>query len=275
MINTVQIKNQLFEGGFSAGDPAAGEVVLMLGSCRGVPHLNFLNWYNETHGRPYSIHYIDPFDLNWDRTGHRTDLAEATARMEGDERITGLLERTTIFIHEHFSNFGMFNTDKHREGNVYGHGMAPRLDISLPNFHDRFILFQNIVDFDPRARELVGDGVAPEAMAYVRGTGLEAMRGFREMCKLTSFPEFADYFEANCRSKRMFLNHNHVSNHFTIPLFRMMDRRFLHLQAGDAFYDELHKGPDMYANANVCPLTRHDVEAHGWQWDEPLAELKL
>jgi hypothetical protein len=31
----------------------------------------------------------------------------------------------------------------------------------------------------------------------------------------------------------------------------------------------------MYASHGVVPLTRYDVEAHGWQWNEPLSELKL
>ena len=92
---------------------------------------------------------------------------------------------------------------------------------------------------------------------------------------LTSFPEFADYFEANMRRHRMFFSNNHVSHNFTIPLFMMLNDKYLGLPLTWEFYESLYKTPDLYASHGVVPLTKYDVEAHGWQWDEPLTELKL
>ncbi len=177
-----------------------------------------------------------------------------------------------MFIHEHYGNYGCFNTDRSAAGNIYDHGMAAPVDVCLPNFHSKFILFQEILDQSPALRE---NWVGQETADYIKELGLLSIRTFKEMCALTSFPEFADYFEANMRRVRMFFSNNHVSHHFTIPLFRMLNEKFLHLPVDQAFYDALYRTPDMYASHGVVPLTKWDVESHGWQWNEPIVELKL
>lgn len=271
MINTLNIKQGRFNGLFQTGNPDSKEVVFMMGSCRGVPHLNFLNAANE--GR-FKIYYVDPHDFHWDANDNLVDLHEAIDAASKDERITNAFRSATIFIHEHYRNYGMFNTDRSAPGNIYDHGMAPALDICLPNFHSKFILFQEIADHQMKV-EGVQRELTPEMARDFAAIGSESIAAFKEMCALTSFPEFADYFEANMRRVRMFFSNNHVSHNFTIPLFRMMNEKFLHLPASQAFYDRLYRSPDMYANHGVVPLTKQDVEAHGWQWNEPLVELKL
>jgi hypothetical protein len=268
MINTLNIKRQRFNGLFQCGNPDSKEIVFMMGSCRGVPHLNFLNAANE--GR-FKIYYVDPHDYHWDAENNLTDLHAAIDAVSKDERVLAAIRSATVFIHEHYGNYGMFNTDRTAAGNIYDHGMAAPVDICLPNFHSKFILFQEIAD-----HQLKVEGVTPEVnLGNFKTIGLESICAFKEMCALTSFPEFADYFEANMRRVRMFFSNNHVSHHFTIPLFRMMNEKFLGLPVGRVFYDWLYTTPDLYASHGVVPLTKQDVEAHGWQWNEPLVELKL
>lgn len=275
MINTIHTKKGLFEGVFHVGSDSPEQTVLMLGSCRGVPHLNFLKALNEANGTPWRIYYIDPFDLNWDMAGNRVDFEAAMARAAADERILAVIRSATIFVHEHYRNFGMFNTDRSAPGNIYDHGMSAEVDVSLPNFHDRFILFQNILDFTPALKQEARESGMGSVSERLREMGLEAMAAFTEMCERTSFPEFAQYFEDTRLVKRLFWNHNHVSHGFTIPLFRMLNERFLHLPADPSFYESLWNTKDLYSNANVCPLTQWDVDAHGWAWPEPLQEIKL
>lgn len=268
MINTLDIKSRRFDGLFQTGNPDSKEVVFMMGSCRGVPHLNFLNAANE--GR-FKIYYVDPHDFHWDREDNLVDLHAAIDAVAKDPRVLEALRSATVFIHEHYRNYGCFNTDRTAAGNIYDHGMAAPVDICLPNFHSKFILFQEIADHDPETRKFLQNGETWMA----KDIGSASIAAFKEMCGKTSFPEFADYFEANMRRVRMFFSNNHVSHHFTIPLFRMMNEKFLHLPVGRVFYDWLYRTPDMYANHGVVPLTKWDVEAHGWQWDEPLSELSL
>ena len=267
MITTVNTKSKRFDGLFQCGNPDSKEVVFMMGSCRGVPHLNFLN---AAHNGRFKIYYVDPHDFHWDAANNLVDLRAAIDRAAQDTRITDAFKSATIFIHEHYGNYGCFNTDRTAPGNIYDHGMAAPLDICLPNFHGKFILFQEIIDHIPWVKERF-----PVTAPNAKVIGLEAIDAFKEMCALTSFPEFADYFEANMRRHRMFFSNNHVSHHFTIPLFRLLNEKFLGLPLDQAFYDRLYQTPDLYASHGVVPLTKYDVEAHGWEWDEHLKELKL
>lgn len=268
MITTLDIKQQRFNGLFQTGNPDSKEVVFMMGSCRGVPHLNFLN---EAHGGRFKIYYVDPHDFHWDADENLTDIHAAIDRVAEDPRVVEAIRSATIFIHEHYANYGCFNTDHSAAGNIYERGMAAPVDICLPNFHGRFILFQEILDFDKAQLVPITD----DWPAIAKTVGATNIGAFKAMCAKTSFPEFADYFEENMRRVRMFFSNNHVSHHFTIPLFRMMNEKFLHLPVDQAFYDALYRSEDLYASHGVVPLTRHDVEAHGWQWDEPIHELKL
>lgn len=263
MINTINIKAKRFDGLFQCGNPDSKEVLLMVGSCRGVPHLNFLNAAN---GGRFKIYYVDPHDFHWDKQDNLVDLYATIDTVAKDERVLDIFRSATVFIHEHYSNYGCFNTNRAAPGNIYEHGMAAPVDICLPNFHSKFILFQEILDQNP---DLKGD------LDRTREIGLNSIAVFKEMCGRTSFPEFADYFEANMRRVRMFFSNNHVSHHFTIPLFRMMNEKFLHFPVDQEFYDGLYQTPDMYSNHGVVPLTQQDVDAHGWQWPEPLVQLKV
>lgn len=243
----------------------------MTGSCRGVPHLNFLAKLNEALGQPLSIYYVDPHDFHWNAHDVMVDIEAAIRDASKDPHLLDVVSRTTIFIHEYFGNYGMFNTDPGADGGIYDHGMAPRVDVCLPNFHDRFVLFQNILDFMPVMRERV----AAEGAQCLKEVGDKSMQAFREMCARTSFPEFADYFDENRLKKRFFWNHNHVTNNFTIPLFRMMNDKFLHTQVPEGFYDGLYADGDMFNSSEACRLTQEDVDAHGWDWGEPLTKLKV
>ena len=269
MITTHRIKKKRFDGLFQCGNPHSAEVVFMMGSCRGVPHLNFLNEANSLIGQRFKIYYVDPHDFHWDEGENLVDIHEAIDRASRDTRITDALRSATIFIHEHYANYGCFNTDRSAPGNIYDHGMAAPLDICLPNFHNKYILFQEIVDHIPSIKSYWS------SVDVAKQVGTDSITAFKEMCAKTSFPEFADYFEANMRRVRMFFSNNHVSHHFTVPLFRMMNEKFLHLPLTETFYQRLYQTPDMYSSQSVVPLTQHDVDAHGWQWDEPIRPLIL
>ena len=246
----------------------------MIGSCRGVPHLNHLNQWNMENGYPFLIYYIDPFDFNWDKDNNRVDGDAALAAAEWNPRILDIFERTTIFIHEHFSRYGMFNTDPSAETNIYGFGMAPKIDLCLPNFHDRFIMFKNILEFDKGLADQVrADGSIPtKAAGQLRAIGRDSIQAFLEMCAYTSFPEFAAHFRDNMRRHRMWWNHNHITVNFTVPLFRMVCER-LGIHPSEEFFRNLYN-VDIFDSGERAPLTQPDIEAHGWAWREEIQTLK-
>jgi hypothetical protein len=171
---------------------------------------------------------------------------------ERDERIQRIIASTNIFIHEHLESYSMFNTSKETPKNIYQLGMNPLIDISIPNFHDRFILENDWVDCGM---------LTPED--YVT-KGEQAVDGFCDVCQKSSFPEMGDYFRESWRSVRFFWRPNHISAPFSMYIFRRMNSRFLHLKLTDEFI-EAAKQEDLFKTPCTQP-TQRDREAYRLQW---------
>jgi hypothetical protein len=186
-----------------------------------------------------------------------------------------VLRSTTIFIHEWYQGFGMFNSDRSAPKNIYQFGMKPKIDICFPNWHDRFVMFQELVDFDPVVRDAIkADGGTPslQTLLDVRRIGLAALEKFYNICDLSSFPEMAGHFCAQWRKKRFFWTGNHVSKEFTLYLFERMNERFLHLNLDDEFWRGAET-EDLFAKP-CTPVTQHDLDAYGLTWpDTPIVPL--
>lgn len=275
MIGTPNIKAQLrnvFTVGNTGSNPQ--EVIYMQGSCRSVAWLNYLNVYNEAAGRPLRIHFMDPHDHHWAEDGRQVDCEAAIRNREKDHRLLEVLKSATIFIHEHYGYYGMFNTNKAAAQNIYQYGMCPRLDICCPNFNDRWVLFRDLFRFDSgiKARILreTGEGgrIQDGTVEEIKGMGLAALDKFYEVCRLGSFPEMEAHFKANWQSQRFFWSGNHTSKVFAQYIFRQMNERFLHLPLDAAFWASVDgidplKEPCTY-------ITEYDVKAYGLTWPEQL-----
>jgi hypothetical protein len=275
MITTNDVKAQMPV--FTTGRTGqAQEVILIVGSCRCVPYLNYVARWNTMQGEPYRIHFIEPWDQHWNAAGEPHDFEAALVACEKDERILSALRETTIFIHEHYESAGMFNTLPDAQKNIFQFGLSPRLNITIPNFHDHHILFTEQVQFDERKRELVrANGGVPsrELFEEMKEFGRASCERFYKVCRLSSFPEMESHFGANWRSRRMFWKGNHVSKHFTLRVFADMNERFLHWNLLDVFWREAFQ-EDLYANV-VTPMTQYDVDAYGLTWPEEAQPLRL
>lgn len=249
MIYTFTTKNeQLKHGFFRTG--TGSEQVLIVGSCRAMPYLNYLARWNET-ANSMTIHYINPFDWGWNAREEQVDVEQAIDGLEQDPRILDVLKKTTVFIHEHYGNYGMFNTSRDSAKNIYQFGMASEKDISVPNFHDHFILHDDFKAFG----ELPPDWVA---------RGEAAVEKFCALCLLSSFPEMAEHFRSNWRSTRFFWTPNHISAPFSMYLFRQMNERFLHLPLDDTFWQQA-ASEDMFSTPCTA-VTQHDRDAYRLTW---------
>lgn len=236
MINTVNTKQeQLRNGCFEIGN--GPEKILIVGSCRSVPYVEYLNQAND--GR-LTIRYIDPFNWNWDCKENFVDFEAKINSLETDPRILEILSSTDIYIHEFYDSFGMFNSSKESPKNIYQFGLSPRLDICIPNFNDVHILGQPKED---------GEG---------------ALEKFYGICRQTSFPEMEEYFRANWRMTRLFWTHNHVSRYFTLFIFRLLNDKFLHMDLSNAFWNGI--APlDLLGNT-PGDVTKADRDNHQLQW---------
>jgi hypothetical protein len=250
MIYTYDTKRaQLTNGCFKTGNGPTH--VLILGSCRTMAFLNYLARWNNMSGDTLTISYINPFDWHWNANEELVDFEKAIDSLEKDERILSILRSADIFIHEHFGNYGMFNTSRDNPKNIYQFGMAAPTDISIPNFHDHFILYNDFVSF----------GTLPDDWVQ---RGEDAVDKFCLICTLSSFPEMADYFRNNWTKVRMFYTPNHTSKHFTMWLMRSMNDKFLHLPLTDSFWEQV-SGEDMFASP-CTDITDHDRQAYGLQY---------
>ncbi len=249
MITTLDIKANR-DNVFEIGN---GDVnVLILGSCRTVAYVNYLDRYNRSAGEPFRIFVIEPNDWSWDAHGNPVDRDAAIKALETNGRILRVIRQTDFFIHEHYQSYGMFNTDKTAEKNIYQFKMRPNHDITIPNFHDHFILEQ----------DYTACGI-PTPDDYIE-KGEAEVEKFSHVCEMSSFPEFAETFRDNWRDIRYFWRPNHVSGRFTMDIFCLMNGKFLNLKLTQEFLKEAVQ-EDLFREPHT-QVTERDIEGYGLTW---------
>jgi hypothetical protein len=265
MYSTVSIKNE-WRTVFCCGNKDNPEdVILILGSCRVVPFLNYLDHANAVCGNRFKIYAIDPINYQVDSTGNHLDMAGLLKALETDEHFLSILRETTIFIHEHLQSFGILNTSKDAETNIYQFGMSPRIDVAIPNFHDCLLLFRDLKNLGVWTGSLTD-----EEQANIKATGDQHIDRFCGICEKSSFPEFAQFFRDNYLKTRLFHSFNHVSSAFTLEIFRLMNEKFLHLPLDGFFWNKIGQ-EDIYANVQT-PLCTYDVKWRPYEWPELVVE---
>lgn len=245
MYNTVSIKNQ-WQTVFCCGKQDAEDVVLILGSCRVAPYLNYFDQCQR-----FKIYCIDPINYQVDSAGNRLDTAGLLKALETDEHFLSILRSVTIFVHEGLSSFGILNTTD-QDRNIYSFGMKPRHDSNIPNFHDVFILFNDFIAIDPQWKKELTE----EDQREIVRLGDGHIDRFCGICAKSSFPEFAQWFRDNYLERRLFHSFNHVSALFTLEIFRLMNEKFLKLDLDANFWQQIG-AHDMYSNVST-PVTELD-----------------
>lgn len=271
MINTLEIKQEQFvHGTFRLG--TGEETILIVGSCRSVPYLTYLGEWNAQNGNRFSIHFLDPFNWNWNMKEERVDYNAELIKQEGNQTLLDTLSKTSIFIHEYYANAEMFNCDKNAEKNIYQFGLNPKIDICTPNFNDVFILTSDILRFHPEVMKMavqdynVNGQLSTQTLDAVSVIRNRNMERFLDICSKTDTPELAEIFMNNYKSQRLFYTFNHISKDFAQIIFRLMNDKFLHLDMSNYTLSDV----DLYANPRTY-LTEYDL---GYTWDEPVKKLK-
>ena len=231
LINTLDVKiAQQEKGSYSCG--TGPETILLIGSCRSINYLNYLKLWNEGNGNRFTIHHLDPFNWNFKMVNgieERTDFEATINALETDSRILELLAKTDIYLHEYYSQFGMFNTDKQAEKNIHQFGLLPKVDICIPNFNDLFILYNDLMTFDKETQD------NPNDIELAKSKGLKAIEKFYTICYKSDFPEMADYFRFNWTTTRFFWTYNHISTDFSYKIWELLNNKFLNLENWDKY----------------------------------------
>lgn len=272
-INTINTKEQqLRKGYFETG--SGSEKILIVGSCRSVPYVQYLHDWNERNGNRFTIRFIDPFNYLYDLNHNRIDMQEKINSLETDSAMLAMLKETNIVIHEWYANYGMFNFDKAAEKNIYQFGMAADIDICIPAFNDKFIQVADIVAFDTEIRKkVIADfnvtgKPTEQTLAEIKALSDANLQKFLEVCDKSDFPSFGNYFKNTYKKVRYWHNSNHVTKWFTITIMMLICEK-INIELADEFVMELKDSHDMYANI-YTPLTEYD----DFDWGEEVRALK-
>lgn len=271
MIGTFEAKTmQLKTGTFKVG--TGKEVIVIVGSCRAVPYIQYLKDWNELNGDRFTIHYIDPFNWNWDLHDRRTDYEAELKKQESNEYLINILQDCSIFIHEYYNNAGMFNCNRNAEKSIYQFGLIPKIDITLPNWNDIFILTSEICQFDNEVRKMaiqdynVLGKLTEETNEKIKQVSEVNLQKFYNICSMTDFPEFAEIFKNHYKERRYFHTFNHVSKHFTQAIFRLMNSKFLKLNMEGYNITE-----EDLLSSHQTHLCEYDL---GYTWPEQVKALR-
>lgn len=250
-MNTQDVKPN--GNGFFTVGPRNGIPVLIVASCRGLPYLNYMHAYNVICGERFRLSFVSPHEYAF--LGGSGGLRETIGRVEEDGAALQTIRECQIFIHEHHASYGLFNTSRLSTKNIYQFGMDPRIDISIPNFNDVFLLSEDIMRYDPPEGEETLETVADLNLAR-----------FMNACGKTSFPSFAQWFLGTYKKTRLFWTFNHVSSAFTLEVFRRMNDEFLRLPTTQAFWDEISSVDLFYSPATL--YTQRDRDELGYRWEK-------
>lgn len=276
MFNTVNTQGSHFDKGFWSTGTGAIKV-LIVGSCRVLPYVNYFHYLND--GNRFTINLVNVVNFYYDRQGKELDTKTATAAFEGNPETLKMLKETNWFLHEHSENFGMMNTSRDCPKNLYQFGLNPQVDAGIPNLHCIHVMAQEYVDFDAKIKAwakadyAARKSLSPELQAEIKKRGLERIQHFLEICQKSGVPEFGPIFEQNWRTTRYFWTGTHISNEFSIAVFRLLNDKHLHLQIPEAFWARVKK-EDLYSSPRV-QVTKYDVENYGLKWPQPVEPLKL
>lgn len=249
MFDTVNTQSAHYtDGCFRVG--SGWHVIVVHGSCRIMPYVNYLNRLNADNR--FTICVINIVNFAFDRHGKSVDPAVFTQQFEGNPVLLEMVKRCRWFIHEYAENFGCFNTSKASPKNLFQLGLQPELEVSIPNFNDRFIL-----EHDYTSCEL------PTPDNYIEH-GESEVKKFCEICEMSSFPEMSDHFRDNWRTTRFFWRPNHISSAFSMYLLRQMDSRFLKLGLSEEFI-EAARQEDLFREPHT-QVTQRDVDGYGLKW---------
>lgn len=278
MIGTYAIKQQQLRNGFFQTGTGPFKILIQ-GSCRVAPLVDYFNQWNAQNGNQLTIYSIDPFNCNWNEKDERVDYEAALKKWETDQRMLGMLASCDCFIHEYYKHAGMFNVDKGEENNIYKYGMNAKIDICIPNFNDYFILVNDILAFDSEMRKKVLQDmnvlhkISDQTEKELFALSVKNLHKFFEVCLKSDIPEMQDHFQGYMQKIRFFHSYNHVSKFFTTFIFKRINENWLGLPVSNDFYHQIAKD-DMFANS-YTKLTKLDVKFYGFEWGEEIHPLAI
>lgn len=196
------------------GEPGADVHVLIVGSCRALPYLNYMLAYNRAAKRNvFHAGYVNPADLRTTTDHKPQDHLAAADRLLSTPSVKKFLSGVEVLLCEHVENYGALNTCERSVG-VRGHLPAHTKVSTIPNWNAMGVLRDDIYALE--GHEHGPSGVGPDVQMKRAKASIEK---FYRHCAMSAFPEMALAFDAAWKDERWFWTHNHVARPFTEFIF--------------------------------------------------------
>lgn len=245
--------------------------ILILGSCRIMPYVNYIDFLNRDNR--ITLDVINIVNFNWDADNKPVDRDEAVKNKESNPTLLQRIRETQIFIHEHAEHYDFLNTDHSCPKNIYQFGMNPRADIAIPNWNAPF-LFQDQLDLIPAFRVQFEEAkeMTPELESAMASYGNVTVSKFLWHCEESTFPELNEIIRPSWKKTRYWWTANHVSAAYFNLVWDLLNDRFLELPSLPGFSALRSEDP---FGANPTRITEYDRKAFGLEWPQPTEPLKL
>lgn len=233
------------------GNLNASTKILIVSSCRGIPHVDYLLRFTT---EPMEVTVINPH--NYGLVGRDEDFI----KYENDPRFLEAFERATIFIYEPHYRYALFNTSKRSCKNIWQFGLQPKMTIEIPAFHNHFILALSQWRFIP---EFSCDSY--------RWVSMKHIARFLEHCSRSSLAGLDQWFMERWTKERLFWSDNHITKRLSLEIFRRIIA-ILGFKLRPGWDREAESYNDIY-KYDPTPITALDVNTHNLEWHEPCVDI--
>jgi len=251
VIDTPYLRSAYGKRIFAFGESSAPTTVVIVGSCRVVPFLNYLR----SHETPMNILCFNPVEM-WDGPGHEVSDG-VNAVMAGFR-----FGKVDYMICEHLQYCGAINTVRSSKDNIYDSlGCNPDVEIRLPNWQGIHLFDTETAIYDPTG---YGNLSHEEKVSHIRIESAKHRARFLSHCRKSSFPQLESWVEERWLTTRLGWSSNHPTLTLTNKMFDLIaDRMNLPLSATfkqSPLYTQDRMAPTGYA------LTSVDYEANNWKF---------
>ena len=256
MIGPGNLREAYGTGKFTFGNPDAGEVICLIGSCRIAPIINYFRAYNALYGDRFELICLNPVEM-WEGAGH--SMANGVNKVLKDFRFG----KVDTLVCEHMVNCGVINTAEDAEENVFKSlGCAPARILRLPNWHAVHIYDAETAMFNADYAAM-GPAERKEFLIQQLAGHKERYLGY---CRESSFPEMEQWTLENWTKVRMGWTNSHATLALSWKLFglvmRDMGLEITPQLAGHPFCTK-----DMFVGrGHHTELTPLDYEVNHWEF---------
>ena len=251
VIDTPYLRSAYTKGIFQFGWDDAKVKIVLVGSCRILPFLNYLRLF-ET---PMNLICLNPVEM-WGGPG--SEVKDGVNKTMAGFRL-GVVD---FLICEHLQDCGVINTVRSSPENLFKSlGCYPMTEIRLPNWNDMHIFDAETAIHDPNGH---GNRTHEERVNFIRTQTAIHKARWLSHCQKSSFPELVDWTKHFWLHERLGWSSNHPKITLLRKLFELITARMEFDIPDQVESDPIYRS-DLYASTGY-KLTSVDYEANHWKF---------